>query len=463
MRQVWNTIAQFHMLDSGDRVLIGVSGGPDSVALLHLLNSKAEQYGIALYVVHVNHMLRPEADAEAEYVKTLAERYDIPFRLYTVDVSDYAKANDMSLEQAGHTVRFQCFQDAKEYWQINKLALGHHRDDRAESALLHIVQGCGLDGLTAMPPMDIWDTKSQSYLIRPLAQISKKDVLQYCKEQDLHYFIDATNLEPEYLRNQIRLEVLPLMRQYNPQIADALVRLQDSAGADLAYLEEQVHMLWIQYGSASAEVVQFPADVFQAQHIAIQRRLLRHMYRLWKGSTVNLSFAQVEQMCRIALQSDGTQQVSLSEDVVFLRQYQLLKITAKPQCTVFNEYVWQTDIQPVLQTWNGVFSVQMDVQMNEAVCEDGVCAVFVDADSLTIPLTVRGRQSGDVITFSNMQKHKTIKKYFIDKKIPKEERDTIPLVLSGENIIWIPGYYLADHVRITGDTKRICKLCFSLT
>ena len=156
MRQVWNTITQFHMLAPGDRVLLGVSGGPDSVALLHLLHSKAEQYGVTLHVVHVNHQLRPEADHEEQFVKTLAEQYNVPFRAYRVDVAAYAKEHKLSLEQAGHIVRFQCFFDAKQHWGIDKLALGHHKDDCAERVLMHIEQGCGLDGIATMPPVDIW-------------------------------------------------------------------------------------------------------------------------------------------------------------------------------------------------------------------------------------------------------------------------------------------------------------------
>lgn len=461
MRQVWDTITQFHMLEAGDRVLIGVSGGPDSVALLHLLYSKIEEYGISIHVVHVNHMLRPEADTEAQYVEALALQYHLPFRLYTVDVRDYAAKHGMSLEQAGHTVRFQCFRDAKTHWNINKLALGHHRDDRAESALLHIVQGCGLDGLTAMPPVDVWEVQDQSGLIRPLAQVSKEDILQYCKEQALHYFIDATNLEPEYLRNRIRLELLPQMEQYNPRIADALVRLQDSCSADLDYITSQVQDLWEQHGSMHDNSAIFPAEVFRIQHIAIQRRILRLMYQKWNGSTVNLSFAQIEQMRKIAMQNTGTQMLSLSDQAQFLRQYDLLQITAKLTAVVPSDtYIWHIGTQAELQIQSGVFSVQTGVG-HPTASDSQYYTVFVDADCLADQLIVRSRQSGDEIALSGRCGHKTVKKLFIDKKIPKEERDTIPLVLSDDVIVWIPGVYLSETIRITGNTKRICKLCFS--
>lgn len=462
MRQVWDAITQFHMLHEGDHVLIGVSGGPDSVALLHLLHKRAAQYGISLYVVHVHHMLRPEADEEAQYVETLAEQYGLPFRLYKVDVAEYAELHKISLEQAGHEVRFRCFLDAKSLWGINKLALGHHRDDRAESVLLHMVQGCGLDGLCAMPPADIWDAADGSMLIRPFAQVSKEALLAYCAEHELPYYIDATNMEPGCLRNQIRLELLPQMKAYNPQISDVLVRMQDSTGADLDYIETQVESLWQQHGSIQPDGVLFPAEVFRTQHIALQRRILRKLYRQWTGSFANLTFVQVEQMCSMAMESDGTKRLMLSDGVVFMRQYDLLCITTQRDGALEQEtYHWEIAIQPEVHTCYGRFQAQWQIAPEEpAQLRCDAYTIWADADQLADMLTVRQRQSGDRVRLTNGG-HKSVKKLFIDRKVPQPERHKIPLVVSGEEIVWIPGIYLSETIRTTGETKRICKLCFS--
>ena len=461
MRQVWDTITQFHMLNAGDRVLIGVSGGPDSVALLHLLHKRAMQYGISLYVVHVHHMLRPEADEEAEYVEALAEQYGLPFRLYKVDVAEYAKLHKISLEQAGHEVRFRCFRDAKALWGINKLALGHHRDDRAESALLHIVQGCGLDGLCAMPPVDIWDEADRSMLIRPLARVSKADVLAYCAEQQLRYYIDSTNLEPDCLRNQIRLELLPQMKVYNPQIADVLVRMQDSASADLDYIETQVESLWQQYGSIQPDGALFPAEVFRTQHIALQRRIMRKLYRQWTGSSANLTFAQIEQMCSMAKDSDGTKRIMLSDGIVFMRQYNLLRITTQQSDTLAQEaYHWELAAQFELHTCYGRFLAEWQTALEEAAqIRNNVHTIWVDADRLGDVLFIRNREPGDRVQLSSGG-HKSVKKLFIDQKVPQPERHKVPMVISDGQIVWIPGVYKADYIGVTEQTKQICKLCF---
>lgn len=461
MRQVWDTIRQFHMLEVGDRVLLGVSGGPDSVALLHILHSKALEYGIQLHVVHINHMLRSEAVDEARYVEQLAKQYAIPFRLYEINVKEYAETNKMSLEQAGHVVRFQCFQDAKAVWKINKLALGHHKNDRAESVLLHMVQGCGTEGLTAMPPVDIWDNTDGSSLIRPLANIRKADIQQYCDEHALRYYIDATNLEPDCLRNQIRLELLPNMQQYNPQIVDALVRLQEICSAELDYIDQQTDALWEQYGSLHEHAAQFPAELFCTQHIALQRRLLRCLYQAWVGNTEDLSFAQVEQMRKIALQSNGTQMITLAHGKCFMRQYQQLLVTdIHEPSQEHREIHWNFKEQSVLPIWNGTLSANVNLS-EPFVNSNDYSNIYVDLDKLDEELLIRTRKPGDRILLSGKGGHKTIKKFFIDRKVPKEVRDTVPIVFSDGEIIWIPGLYAAEHVRITEQTKYICKLSFS--
>ena len=461
MHQVWNTIAQFHMLESGDRVLLGVSGGPDSVALLHLLHSKANDIGISLHVVHINHMLREEAVTEANYVQSLALQYNLPFRLYTVDVSAYAREHGMSLEQAGHAVRFQCFQDAKAHWDINKLALGHHKGDRAESLLIHILQGCGLDGVVAMPPKCLWEKQDQSYIIRPLAQSSKQELLDYCAEHELQYFIDESNLEPLYLRNQVRLELLPQMEQYNPQIEDALIRLQDSCSADLDYLNQQTERLWEQYGRLTNEGVMFSATVFRTQHLAMQRRLLRMMYQQWTGSTIDLNFSQVEQMRMIAMQENGTQQLSLTKQRLFVRQYDTLWIkNSIPELQEQASMQWQYRTEQELCWYDGRFIAEI-VDKCSAQMEKGFDVILADAACLGDVLTIRNRKPGDSIQPIGMHGHKKVKKLLIDAKVPLEDRNRLPMVLSGDEIVWIPGYFMADCIKITEKTKRIYKLSFS--
>lgn len=441
------------MLEQGDRVLLGVSGGPDSVALLHLLYSRSALYNIQLFVVHVNHQLRLEAAEEAQYVQQLADQFGLDFRLFSVDVADFAAKNGLSFEQAGHEVRFACFQEAAEQWNITKLALGHHRDDRVESVLMHLIQGCGLDGLTAMPPKDGW-------LIRPLAEVSKRELVQYCQMQQLHYFVDATNLETGCLRNQIRLELLPQLQQYNPQIVLALLRLQDSCRAELDYLEQSTKALWEQYGHQKKDCVMFPAEILRQQHEALQRRLVRLLYQLLTGAEKNLTFQHTEQMRTMALRQEGSQQLSLPGNVIFLRQYHQLCLKWQEQEDIRHYcYKWNLRSPFFLEIWPSQFFA--DFLDHPVSVPADFYQVLVDADQLAETIEIRCRLPGDKIQPQGMQGHKKLKKFLIEKKIPVEERAKIPLFLSEEEIIWIPGYFLADRVKITNKTKRFCLLqCF---
>ena len=454
MKQVWQTVEKFHMLEQNDRVLAGVSGGPDSIALLHLLNERKEQYGIQLFAVHVNHQLRAEAETETLYVEEFCRQRDIPLRVFSVDVKQFAEQNGMSLEQAGHEVRFDCFRQCAEEWNITKLALGHHGDDRAESVLLHLVQGCGLDGLTAMPPKDGW-------IIRPLAQMKKQQLIEYCHRESLQYFIDSTNLEPDCLRNQIRLEILPQLKQYNPQIGDALLRLQEICSADDDYLEQCTAELWKQHGTKLENEVQFPAEVFRQQHLALQRRVLRYLYRQLTGSETDLTFRQMEQMQHIALQQNGSQQVHLTGDVVFFRQYDRLGITWRRADSAPWEYTWTLGETLEIAECGCVFQ-SCDVDLSDAeknsheLREGGVLTITADAAKLPESLQIRCRKPGDSLTMP--YGHKKLKDFFIEKKIPAQQRDAIPILLSGEEILWIPGYYAAECVRITGETRTVCRL-----
>jgi len=452
MEQVWQTVAQYQMLETGDRVLLGVSGGPDSVALLHLLRQRMALYGIQLFVVHINHQLRPEAAEEAAYVEQLADAYGLPFRLFSVDVSAYAAAHGQSLEQAGHALRFACFAEAATAWQANKLALGHHRDDRAESLLLHLIQGCGLDGLAAMPPKAGW-------LIRPLAAVGKQQLIAYCKAHGLRYYVDGTNLEPGCLRNQIRLELLPQLKTYNPQMVSALLRLQDSCAMDVDFLEQYAVQLWRQHGCVEDDSVSLSAEVLRGQHVAIQRRLLREMYGALVGSSTDLTFHQTEAMRRLAWQRAGSQRLALHGGLQFVRQYDQLLLRRAAVSSVSQSFchAWKHSEFPEIAAGHWRLTVQ---EATTPVTPNKRWAV-VDCDQLADVLEVRSRRPGDVVRLAGKGGRQTLKKFMIGRKIPAEQRDQLPLVLSDGEIVWIPGYFLADCIKITERTKHTCLLqCF---
>lgn len=449
MERVLQTIEQFDMLETGDRVLAAVSGGPDSVALLHILNEYCTAHGIPLFVVHVNHGLRSEATEEANYVAALAAQWNLPFRLFEVDVAAMATKQGMSLEQAGHEVRFRCFREAMLQWNITRLALGHHQNDRAETLLLHLVHGCGLDGLASMPPVD-------GKLIRPLIHVTKAELAEYCNRKQLKYYTDATNLEAGCLRNRIRLELLPQLQEYNPQIVDAITRLQDSCGTDAEYLNQKTQGIWKQWGIVRNGEVEFPLVEFRRQHKAIQQRLLRKMMTLLTGAATGLTYRQIQDMIKLTESNQGSRQLFLSGGIRYVRQYDRIVLRSEREERPGYEFEWDMREPFDLETWP--CTITMWMAENGGRIADNLQTVMVDAECLAERLIIRNRKTGDTVQPIGMQGHKSLKKYMIERKVPADIRDSIPLIESNGEIIWIPGIFLAESVKITRKTRKFAVL-----
>lgn len=448
MEQVWKTIEQSHMFEPGDGVLLGVSGGPDSMALLDILDGKKEDYGIHLYVVHVNHKLRVEAEEEAAYVERICKERSIPFKLFEVDVTAYAKKYHMSFEQAGHEVRFESFRKAGKEWKIDKIALGHHKDDKVETVLMHLIQGAGLEGLAAMP-------RKEGKLVRPLLETSKQELIAYCEEKGLKYYTDQTNLEEDCLRNRIRLNLLPELEAYNPNIREGILRMEESVSADLDHLEEETEKLMAAYGKTEEGEVSFPIETLKELSLSLKRRVLRRMYRILTGTERNLTFKHTEDMRKLALSEKEGRRLSLPGKVVFTRNYGLVTMRKEGALPSDYQYLWDLKEDLLILGLGRMHAEKISEKAEEF---QDLYTVFLDTEKITLPLTIRTRKPGDRLEPVGMQGHKSLKKFMIDKKIPKEYRNAIPLVLTDEDIIWIPGCFFGKRAKVTEQTKAYYRL-----
>ncbi len=220
--KIKQTIEEHDLITKGDKVLVGLSGGPDSLCLLHILNELKELLGFTLSAFHVNHMIREEADKDEAWLTQLCKEWEIPFESVKVDVPAYAKENRLSTEDAGRRIR-------REYLfsrGADKIAIAHNKNDQAETVLMRIIRGTGVRGLCAM------EYKTPEGIIRPLLDTERDEIEKYCVEKKLNPLIDKTNFQTDYTRNKIRLEILPALQELNPGVIDALVRLADSARED---------------------------------------------------------------------------------------------------------------------------------------------------------------------------------------------------------------------------------------
>lgn len=452
---VWErALERYHLLEPGDRILVGVSGGPDSMALLDIVKQAAERYGCFLAVVHVNHCLRGEqADKEADFVRTWCHRQQIPCVVFVRNVALFAKEQGLSTEAAAHEVRFAAFREAAEQFQANKLALGHHQDDRAETVLLHLIQGTGLDGLAALPPQDDW-------IIRPLIEATKADLLAYCQQEQLPYFLDATNDEMIYLRNRIRHRLLPeLVEDYNPQMRQALVRLAITASEDSLFLAEQAQKAWQSCAVCQNDTVMLDLTRWRLLPPALQKRVLRLGYLALQPQAQGLSYQQTEALLRLASEKQGQKQLDLPKRVQAVKSYDtlILKRQTDNLSPTRYELAWQLPEILVLPDGSRLMAKWLDVPLTY---KDDFYQVLLDGERLTGMLTVRNRRPGDKLQPLGMQGKKKLKAYFIDKKVPQADRDRWPLVFNGDELIWLPGLTIAEGYQATSKTQKYCQLTF---
>lgn len=453
MEKWQQSIERYRLLDLGDRIVVGVSGGPDSMALLHLLQQAAEQYHCQLLVVHVNHQIRgQQADQEADFVAQWCHKAQLPCQVVVRNVPKLARSEGLSPEEAGRMARFEAFREAAETFGANKLALGHHRDDRAETVLLHLLQGCGLDGLAALPPQE-------KGIIRPLIDASKAELIAYCQAYQLPYYWDVTNDEPIYLRNRIRLELLPQLKTaYNPQMAENLVHLAILADEEKAFLQQQTEIAWQNCAAEHDGQVRLDLLAWRQLPMVLQRRVLRNAYDHLMPKRQGLSYRQTEELMQLAIKDKGQKRIDLPGGIEAIKQYQQLifQQSKTAEAALNNDREWilpeLLELPELGVTLTAEFSDQ-PMSFTQHFYQ-----VVLDGERLADKLLVRGRRPGDRLRPLGMQGEKKLKAYYIDKKVPQEQRDRLPLIFSDDVLVWVPGYTIAQGYQATKNTRKFCRL-----
>jgi tRNA(Ile)-lysidine synthase len=282
-----------------EMVVVGVSGGADSVCLLHVLVGLQERLDISLHVAHLNHRLRgAESDGDARYVSRLAKRLGVPATIEGRDVKAYQAERRLSLEDAARQMRYRFFSEVVERVEASRVAVGHTADDQAETILMHLVRGAGPTGLLGMRPLTVWTSPGVAGLtvIRPLLGVSREETRACCRQHRLVPREDSTNTSLSPFRNRIRQELVPLLQAYNPRIGDALVRTSDTLAAELAFLEECVSAVWPELAAQEDGAIVLDRDPVVSLHPAVQRHLLRRVAREVLGDLEDIEWKHIEQM-----------------------------------------------------------------------------------------------------------------------------------------------------------------------
>lgn len=439
-------------------MVLGVSGGPDSICMLSLFLEIKEEWHLTLVPVHLNHMIRgPAADEDALYVSEFCKTKGLECMVFKRDIAALAENQNMSLEEAGRKMRRDLLRGVALQMGADRIALGQNRNDQAETLLMRIMRGTGLQGLTGIGHM------RENLFIRPLLIFDRSEIERYCTEQGLAPRIDRTNLLSIYTRNKIRLELLPLMQTgFNEKVVDALFRMGEILRTDSDYIEKEARDAFdeIAVKRETGEVC-FAREAFCGKHEALQARILRYALESVKGDMTNISQERVSAAVEIIkkargrrrLEFPGNLEVSISGDSVHVGYAHVKEKGPSFEYALIPGgfcHIEETGdlIETEIMDFDGSLLGQSDKQ-----------TVFVDFDKLNHEaLSVRNRRNGDAFTPIGMKGSKKVKDFLIDEKIEWSFRDRIPLICDGSRIIWVAGHRLSDVCKTDKGTKTALKI-----
>jgi len=486
-KRVWDFSTSQGLLQPGDRVVLGVSGGPDSLCLLDVLAGLSARHRLRLTVAYLNHRLRPESEAEAEFVREQAEARQCLFVAGDLDVEALAQAKGQSVETTARDARYDFLSRVARQVDARLIAVAHTADDQAETVLMHLLRGSGLRGLRGMLPKrmlgqivglaaaprktDPAPPERQPlelphppvlYLIRPLLAITRAEVVEYCAAQHLEPRFDRSNSDVRYFRNRVRHELLPMLKGYNPNLPAVLARLGASTAGDYEIWQEAVRGLWQKTGlpeAARGDRVMFDRQRWLALSPAEQRALLRLGVEHLAGDLDELDFAPIEAAAAYSRRAaPGRSCQVLAGLVLKVEPDRISLVYQQAEPEKFNgPRVVDDELAP---GWQMLAERLGPGEWTRAEVETAArWTAYVDAGRLAHPLGLRGRRPGDRFQPLGMTAH-TVKlsDYFVNRKIPAGQRGQWPLVTCGDDIVWVMGLHLDERCKVSETTQAVLRL-----
>ena len=461
--KVLKYIYEHKMIEKGDTIIVGVSGGPDSMCLLDILLELKNILGIEIVVVHIHHGIREQsAQEDLEFVEKYCKNnrfgVKIPFKSYRFDCKKEAYERKMSVEDVGRSLRYGAFKEVADCYKNAKIAVAHNLDDTAETILFNLFRGSGIKGLSGIRPV-------RDEIVRPLLCLTKDEILEYLDRRNIDYCIDETNLQDDYTRNRIRLRVLPFVKEHiNEKASEHIV----SASEDIneAYeiidqLAESAYKKYILYDDKTK-------SIFIQQEISCEKNIvlshtIRKVVNKITGSLKDVTNTHIKSVVNL-LQKEVSSMVNLPYKLVAIREYNGIRIeTERERITGIDSSF--DDIYITIDHFGSyeisqldkVFNVEKD-RFNEDIFKQNKYTKWFDYDILNSKLVLRTRQTGDYIIVDKAGSKKKLKDYYIDMKIPKEQRDAILVLANGHEILWVVGYRIGENYKVSEDTTNIVKI-----
>ncbi|MDD5093967.1 MAG: tRNA lysidine(34) synthetase TilS [Dehalococcoidia bacterium] len=464
-RQVRRFIDDHQLIEAPGPLVVGVSGGADSVCLLHILAQLQDELGLNLHVAHLNHRLRgEESDGDARYVAELAQKLALSVIIEERDVSSYQVEKRISLEEAAREVRYAFFSRVAKSVGADAVAVGHTADDQAETILMHLIRGTGMAGLRGMQPLFRRHLPGGSLrVIRPLLEVTRQQTEAYCSQCNLSPRIDSSNLSPKYLRNRIRSELMPILQGYNSNIRENLTRTARIVVADMDQIDATVSQLWESVASERPDGIALDNKAFAGLSLSLKRYLLRSVLEKLLGELRDIEEVHIESLLE-AMEHPAGKKLFLPEGLLFWGDYTQSLITTEeeapcPLPKFEGEHKLAVPGELLISGW-GVKAQIRDWDSGCRVQESGVYRAVFDFDLTGADLTIRSRREGDRFQPLGMQESKKLQDFMTDAKIPRAWRDRVPLLCSWGQILWVVGWRIDDRAKVTPSTRRVLEIEF---
>ena len=431
-----NFIEENNLIEKGDSIVSAVSGGSDSVFMLEMLLAIKDDYDLKIIVCHVNHGLRgAEAQRDEDFVKKLAEKNGLIYEVEHIDMAGYAKEHSLTCEEAGRKLRYLFFEEIKEKYKADKVAIAHNENDVAETIFLNIFRGTGLDGLESIP-------LRRDFYIRPILCFEKSEILDFLKENNIHYVDDSTNFTNDYKRNMIRNEIIPFIKKnFNENIVSSMSRLASIAKENNLYLEDIINDKYINIVKSNT----IDREGFNELNHYEKTLVLRKFLRENLNHLNNISKDNIEDMINlISLDSgkkydiDGKHYLVNDFDKTIFKKLDI------------NELSEEISLDFKLDKVYNIYGSKFKFVLSDKI----LSKKYLDYDLLTGKLSLRNRRSGDRFNPFGMKGTKKIKDYFVDKKVSSDDRSKVLFLMNGDEIAYVVGYDIADKYRASSKTKN---------
>ena len=449
------------MICPHDHIVLGVSGGADSVCLLIMLWEYAKRIPLALSAVHVNHGIRPDAAQDAGYVEALCGKYGIPFYLAEADVRGYAKREKCSEEDAGRRVRYEAFRKTAKEIGANKIAVAHNCNDRAETMLFHLFRGSGLKGLCGIRPL-------RQEIIRPILCLERAEIEGYLAERQVSWCKDSTNETDEYARNRIRHHILPYVeKELVPGCAVRMAKTAELLTETEEYMGQQTQAARERCVREQGEKFEISVERFQELHPALQKRLLHLLTEELSDTGKDILAVHIGEVMTLFAER-GNRRVDLPMGIYAARSYGTVflgknrEYVRKPlgmyaeKGRIMEEEGFRADLGE-----KGVLEFRVFPGGQSKEVPRNQYTKWFDYDKIEKPICIRYRETGDFLSIAGGQgqtAHKTLKEFMITEKIPREERDRIPLLTVGHHVLWMIGGRISEYYKIDENTERILQV-----